>query len=133
MTVGIPPDDGNELINGLWAKGIAAGQNFSYLAGVTAAGANQAAAFQLLPGFMLIEIDGGGSATGVALPPAVAGTVIAIFNNTAQTNLVVYPSIVNNGLTAAQDTINNTTSLAFTAARQLLIFTCAKNGVWAGK
>lgn len=133
MTVGTPPGTGFQLVDGVWLNGLAAGQNETYQSGITASGSTQAGAFQLPAGIALFEIDTASSAQGVALPEAVAGTEISIYNNTAQTNLVVYPAIANNSLTSAQDTINNTTSLAFTAARQALLFFCAKNGNWSGK
>ena len=133
MAVGTPPGTGPSLVDGAWLNGLAGGQNETYQSGITAAGSTQAGAFQLTPGIAIYEIDTATSAQGVALPEAVAGTELSIYNNTAQTNLVVYPAIANNALTGAQDTINNTTSLAFTAARQILFLACPKNGVWAGK
>jgi len=133
MTVGNPPLAGMEegLVDANWLRGLAAQQNSTFQSGITASGSTQAGAFQLPSGVALFEIDTATSAQGVALPPAIAGTEITIYNNTAQTNLVVYPSIVNNFLTGAQDTINNTTSLAFSAARQVMSIVCAKTGVWA--
>lgn len=133
MTVGIPPGTGPQLIDGIWAQGVAAGLNSTYISGITAAGSTQSGAFQLSPGFALVEIDTASSAQGVALPEAVAGMEITIFNNTAQTNLVVYPAIANNQLTGAQDTINNASSFTMGSARTPYLFSCAKNGVWSAK
>jgi hypothetical protein len=54
-----------------------------------------------------------------------------LYNNGAST-LTVYPSIVNNSITSAQDTINNTTSVTV-ATHVSELFGCAKNGVWSAK
>ena len=131
MTIGTPPGTGPQLIDGLWANGVANGQNASYQSGITATGSTQTGAFQLLAGVTLVEVDTTASGTGVALPAAVQGTEISIYNNGANT-LTVYPSIANNGLTGAQDTINNTTSATAATHTSLYLF-CAKNGVWASK
>jgi hypothetical protein len=116
-----------------WLYGLAGGQNFSYQYGITAAGTNQATSTQLAAGVYLLEVDtaGSGGATGVALPPCFQGTQLVVNDNTAYT-IDVYPSIVNNSITAAQDTINNLTSTTITtyAAKT---FSCAKNGVWSAK
>lgn len=133
MTVGTPPGTGPALVDGAWLNGLAGGQNEIYQSGISAAGSAQSGATQLSPGIAIYSIDTASSAQGVALPEAVAGTELTIFNNTAQTNLVVYPAIANNGLTSAQDTINNTTSFTMSSARTPYFFSCAKNGVWAGK
>lgn len=130
MTVGLVPGSGPQLIDGVWANGVAAGQNASYLYGVAAAGSNQAGSTQLAPGYTLIEVDTN-SGAGVALPEAVQGTEISIYNNSANT-LTVYPAIANNSLTGSQDTINNGTSTTATAHTSLYLF-CAKNGNWAAK
>jgi hypothetical protein len=56
-----------------------------------------------------------------------------LYNNGANT-LAVYPAIANNPVTAAQDTINNGTSLSGGLATHTPeVFSCAKNGVWAAK
>jgi hypothetical protein len=66
----------------------------------------------------------------VALPPCLQGTQVVVENNTAYT-FDVYPAIANNPVTAAQDTINNTTSTTIVTYAQKR-FSCAKNGVWIG-
>lgn len=131
--VGIEPNNGYAAIDGQFVKGIRQGVNFTYQYGITAAGTNQATAFQLPASRYLLEVDtsGSGGATGVALPACVAGTEVALNNNTAFT-IDVYPMIVNNLLTAAQDTINNTTSTTITTYATKH-FMCAKNGVWGAQ
>jgi hypothetical protein len=131
MTIGTTPVGEQQLIDGAWALGVANGQNGSYVNGVVAAGTTQAGATQLLPGNTLVQVDTVGANAGVALPAAVQGTEISLYNNGANT-LAVYPQIVNNALTGAQDTINNTTSIT-AATHTSLYFFCAKNGVWSGK
>jgi hypothetical protein len=118
-------------IDQTWLNGLAGGVNFTYQYGISAVGTNQATATQLPAGVFTLEVDtsGSGGATGVALPACFQGTQLSINNNTAYT-FDVYPAIVNNPITAAQDTINNTTSTTITTyARKT--FSCAKNGVWA--
>lgn len=128
---GTPPVAGPALQDGNWLNGLASGQNMTYIYGLTATGSAQASALQLTPGYAMYEVDTTASSTGVALPACVAGTELSIYNNGANT-LTVYPSIANNGLTAAQDTINNTTSVTL-ATHVIEWFSCAKNGVWAAK
>ena len=127
------PVDGFQTVDGSWLKGLRDGINFSYQYGITSVGTNQATAFQLPANRFLFEVDtaGSGGATGVALPPCFAGAYLVLDDNTAYT-IDVYPSIVNNNLTSAQDTINNTTSTTITtyAAKR---FACAKNGVWSAE
>lgn len=128
--VGQVPVPGFQAIDGSWLLGLASGTNLTYQYGITAAGTTQATATQLPAGIALLEVDTAAASTGVALPPCVAGTVVQLYNNGAQT-LTIYPSIANNGLTAAQDTINNGTSLSGGLATHTQIsFACAKNGVW---
>lgn len=130
---GVAPQNGFGMPDGAWLNGLAAGENCTYQSGVAAAGSTQADSTQLQPGFALIEVDTVASGTGVALPPAIQGTEISIYNNGANT-LTVYPSIVNNGATGAQDKINNGTSLSGgIATHASALFFCAKNGVWAAK
>lgn len=131
MTVGLQPTYGPQLVDGTYVNGIAAGLNATSQAGFTAAGNNQATALQLSPGNTLIEFDTVGNGTGAALPAALAGTEISIYNNGANT-LTMYPSIANNPVTAAQDTINNGTSTTI-ASHASGYFFCAKNGIWAAK
>jgi hypothetical protein len=135
MTVGIqpPPGTGPQLIDGVWVNGIAQGVNFSSISGVVAAGSAQSGATQLAGQNMLVEIDTSTASTGlgVALPFAYAGSCLMFYNNTAN-NCTIYPSIANNPITAAQDTIDNTTSLSLNAHTSRIVW-CAKTGVWAGQ
>jgi hypothetical protein len=132
-TVGTAPLNGIgfALQDGQWLLGLAGGQNYAYINGISAAGTTQATATQLTAGYALYETDTVASSTGVALPACFQGTSLSIYNNGAQT-LTVYPSIVNNSITAAQDTINNTTSVSVNSHTSE-IFGCAKNGVWSAK
>lgn len=133
--VGIPPlPNGQEaLINQTWLLGLAGGSNYSYQYGITAVGTNQATAAQLPANVYLIQVDtaGSGGATGVALPPCLQGTQLFVNDNTAYT-FDVYPAVANNPITAAQDTINNSTSTTITTYA-VKVFSCAKNGVWSAK
>lgn len=134
--VGTPPLTGSGfgLQDSLWLNGLAGGQNETYQAGITAAGTTQATATQLPAGIAVIEIDTVPASSGVTMPPAFAGTEIQVFNSTA-TTIKFYPSVANNPITAAQDTINGGTSLSVTGASggTVSAFMCAKNGVWAAK
>jgi hypothetical protein len=129
--VGTPPGTGPGLTDGAWLTGLAGGQNFSYQYAFTAAGTTQATALQLPAGIHLMEVDTTASSTGVALPPCLQGTALMLYNNGAST-LTVYPSIANNPITAAQDTIDNSTSASVATHVSEIAF-CAKNGVWASK
>ena len=134
--VGNPPtpSNGPGLVDGTWLNGLAGGQNQSYQSGLAAAGTTQAGATQLPAGIALLEVDTVGASSGVALPPCFAGTEISVYNSTA-TTLTYYPSVANNPLTAAQDTINGGSSKAVTSASggTVTVFSCAKNGAWAAK
>lgn len=128
-----PQNNGFAMQDGTWLNGLAGGVNFAYQYGVTAAGTTQATSTQLPTGAFLVEVDTAAASTGVALPPCLQGTSIELYNNGAQT-LTVYPAVANNPVTAAQDTINNGTSLSGGMATHTPeIFFCAKNGVWAAK
>lgn len=129
--VGTPPIGGPALVDGAWLNGIVGGQNYSYQSGITAAGTTQATATALPSGIYLVELDTVAASTGAALPSCLQGTQIFLYNNGAQT-LTVYPAVANNPVTAAQDTINNTTSVTV-ASHVSEYFFCAKNGVWAAK
>lgn len=132
MATGTPPGTGPQLVDGTWLNGIAGGTNSSYQSGLTATGSSsQATALQLTSGYTIVEVDTVGANTGVALPAAFAGTEISVYNNGAST-LTIYPQIANNPITAAQDTINNSTSTTATTHTGLYFF-CAKNGVWCAK
>ena len=130
---GTPPTQGPQLVDGTWLNGLAGGLNSTYQYGITAAGTTQATATQLPSGMKLMEVDTAASSTGVNLPPCLQGTEFGLYNNGAQT-LAVYPAVANNPVTAAQDTINNGTSLSGGINTHVAqIFFCAKNGVWASK
>jgi hypothetical protein len=127
------PLNGFAAIDGTWLLGLAGGVNYSYQNAIAAAGTTQATATQLPAGIRLLEVDTAAASTGVALPPCFQGTAVSLYNNGAST-LTVYPAIANNLVTAAQDTINNGTSLSGGMATHTAeLFFCAKNGVWAAK
>lgn len=129
MPIGIAPTTGFQPVDNDWLNGVAGGHNMIFQNGVAAAGtSSQTTATQLADRIAMFEVDTVGSNSGVALPAAFAGVSVAIYNGTA-TNLIVYPSIANNPVTAAQDTINNTTSFTVNAHTGNA-FTCAKNGNW---
>lgn len=121
---------GAALIDQNWLNGLAGGLNYSYQSGITAVGTTQATATALPSGIMLLEVDTAAGSTGVALPLCYAGTQFVLNNNGAN-NITVYPAVANNPTLspAAQDTINNTTTLTLNAHTQTA-FACAKNGVW---
>lgn len=132
-TVGIVPAPGFNLTDGAWLNGLAGGLNGVYQYGITAAGTTQATATQIPSGVALLEVDTTASSTGVALPSCLKGTDFYLYNNGANT-LTIYPAVANNPVTAAQDTINNATSLSGgVASHAAEIFFCAKDGVWAAK
>lgn len=131
MAIGNVPAPGFQAVDGSWLLALAGGQNYSYQYGITAAGTTQATATQLPSGVYLVELDTVAASTGAALPSCLQGTQFWLYNNGAQT-LTVYPAVANNPVTAAQDTINNTTSVTV-ATHVAEYFFCAKNGVWAAK
>jgi hypothetical protein len=128
---GTPPIPGPSLVDGNWLTGLAGGINSTYQYGITAAGTTQATAAQLPSGFKLMQVDTVASSAGVQLPPCYQGTEFGLYNNGANT-LTVYPDATNNPITAAQDTVNNTTSVSV-SSHTAEVFFCAKNGVWAAK
>lgn len=132
--VGTPPlpSNGFGAVDGAWLNGLAGGTNYTFQSGIVAAGTNQATGTQLPAGIFLIEVDTTASGTGVNLPPCIPGTQAVLYNNGA-TTLAVYPTVPNNPLTAAQDTINNATSLGAgsgLASHVSIAFACAKAGNW---
>jgi hypothetical protein len=131
--VGTAPGTGFQLVDGAWLNGLAGGLNNTYQSGLTAAGTTQATATQIPSGIYLVEVDTAAASTGVNLPPCLPGTELNLYNNGANT-LSVYPAVANNPVTAAQDTINNGTSLSGGMATHTAeFFFCAKAGVWAAK
>lgn len=126
---GTPPGTGPQLVDGQWLNGLAGGTNLAYQSGIIAAGTTHATSTQLPANIALIEVDTAtASTTGVSLPPCIAGTQLTLVNNSGQT-LTVFPSIANNPLTAAQDTVNGATSITL-ANNTSTSPACAKNGVW---
>lgn len=131
--VGVAPTSGPALQDGIWLNGLAGGLNYSYQYGISAAGTTQAGATQLPSGSALLELDTVAASSGIALPPCLPGTGFSLYNNGANT-VTVYPSVSNNPITAAQDTINNGTTLSGGIATHTAeLFFCVKAGVWAAK
>jgi hypothetical protein len=128
MAVGLAPTNGPQLIDGTFVNGITQGSNQVYQSGLVAAGSAQATALQLGNLIAVYEVDTTAASTGVALPAALAGSEISIYNNGANT-LTVYPQIANNATTGSQDTINNASSVTL-ATHVGATYKCAKNGVW---
>lgn len=131
MAQGFAPQNGFELPEGRWLNGLAAGVNYTYGSGFSAAGTTQSGATQLPSLLRLIEVDTVGASSGVALPPAVAGSEVSVYNSTS-TTLTVYPSIANNPKTGVQDTINTTASSITVGAHGHGFYFCPKTGNWAG-
>lgn len=125
---GTVPQPGFQAVDGTWLLGLSNGQNYSYQSGITAAGTTQATATQLPASIYLLEVDTAAASTGVNAPPCLPGTQFVLHNNGANT-ISIYPAVANNPVTAAQDTINNTTSITL-ATRTPIAFACAKAGVW---
>ena len=130
---GTPPGSGFQLVDGAWLQGIANGGNLTYQSGIAAAGTTQATATQLSATIALAEVDTTAASTGINLPQALPGAALFVYNNGAST-LTVYPTVANNPVTAAQDTINNGTSFGGGVATHVsLLCFVAKAGVWACK
>lgn len=129
MPIGNPPSNGYAETDGNWLNGLAGGHNLLFQNGITAIGTNQATSQQLADRIAVLEIDTSSASTGVALPAALAGVNIFVINNTAN-NISVFPSIVNNPVTAAQDTFNNNATSFTLNANTGAGFTCGKNGRW---
>jgi hypothetical protein len=134
MTVGTTPLNNMNfgLVDANWLIGVANDQNNSYVSGITATGTTQATSFQLTAGIAFNEIDTTPANAGVALPAAIAGVSVAIYNGSATNALKVYPSIANNGATGAQDTIQGAASVSV-ATTTAFFFICAKTGLWIQK
>jgi hypothetical protein len=126
------PGSGPALQDGVWLNGIAGGQNRSYQYGIAGAGtSSQATATQLVGGVAMYQVDTVAANSGVALPSAIAGTEVSIYNASG-TTVNVYPSIANNGVTGIQDTINAGTSTTI-ATHVVKTFRCAKTGIWSAQ
>src|ERR1700761_7490181 len=107
MALGQIPVGENQLIDGTFVNGITQGHNWVSQSGLTAVGTNQATSLQMADRIATLQVDTSSAGTGVALPAAFNDMNITVINNTGN-NIVVYPLIVNNPATGAQDTINNT-------------------------
>ncbi len=133
--LGRPPlSYGDEaLIDQKWLYALSGGRNLVFKSGITAAGSSQTDATALPNVVQLIEVDTTAASTGVNLPTCLQGTLLMLYNNGLST-LTVYPAVANNPVTAAQDKINNGTTLSGGMATHTAeIFFCPKNGVWAAK
>src|ERR1700744_464625 len=127
--IGTPPPNGFSAPDGSWLLGLSEGHNLTYQSGFAGAGtSSQATATQLPDLVSIIEVDTTAANSGVALPAALQGMRISLYNNGAST-LTVYPAIANNPVTGSQDTINNAAS-ATLATHVGATYACAKNGVW---
>ena len=135
MTKGIAPlQSGYALQEGLWLNSFAGGANRVFQNGITAKASGSATVFtQLLPYIYCYSVDTcATTGDAVALPAALPGTILAVINNTATSNLSVYAyQGVNNGA-ANNDTINNNSNSTANslAAHTMTIFVCAKVGQW---
>jgi hypothetical protein len=138
MTIGFPPQEGFELIEGRYLLGIAGGQNRAYESGLTAhAGGTQAAGLVIPSGFELVEFDTVANAADSAVLPfaTTPGTIIVVINSTA-TSMDVYANPGTNPVTGAADKLNGSTSAAVAVAAgntttpAAVRFYCAKAGVW---
>jgi hypothetical protein len=124
-----PPQDGGfRLMDSQWVLGIAQGINAAFSNGNTCLGTTQATGAQLPANTQLYDLDTVASGTGCNLPFAFTGTVLHIYNNGLNT-ATIFPNVINNPVTAAQDTINNTTSFSL-ASHVKMTCMVAKDGVW---
>ena len=128
MSVGTAPAQNSRqaLQDGIWLRGIANGQNRSYVTNLTAhAGGTKAAALQLPAAVSFIEVTTVATdADSVLAPQASKGSMFALFNAGAHT-LDVYAR--------GTDTINllaTATAYALTTGQTALFF-CATDGSWA--
>ena len=127
---------GNRLIDGGELLSLA-NMLLATTTGITAlSGGNAAGGTQLQPGWNRVDTCAA-DADSVRLPPAIANSICAIYNNTAHT-VQVFGQQANQGSIAAGDKIiaagNNTqiavaTGLAQTTA-QFAIYVCFTQGLW---
>lgn len=129
MTIGRIPTGDQQLIDGRFVNGITQGQNNVYQNGITAIGSSQATSVQLANLVAFLEIDTSSASTGAAMPQALAGVTVTVINNTGN-NITLYPAILNNPVTSAQDTFNNAATSYTLNAHTAQGFTCGKNGLW---
>ena len=135
--VGIPPQQGYELIEGRFLLGITNGHNMSYESGLTAhAGGTQAAGLLIPADIAFVEFDTVASGGDSAVLPFASqpGTVIVVLNSTA-TSMNVYSNHGTNPVTGAADKLNGSTSAAVAVAgtgglTAAVRFYCPKAGVW---
>lgn len=133
MAVGIPADSGFALQDSPFVNGIAQGLNASSQSLTAFAGGGQAGAKGISPNAMLIQIGTVATAgDSVALPFAVKGTWMVVFNGTA-TSANIFGRVPINKLTGVIDTINGTAgSTAYAIAGGVsVLFFCPANGIWA--
>lgn len=123
-----PANGGFRLIDSQWVLGVSQGVNNVFASGLTGAGTTQATATVLPANTKLYEFDTVASSTGFQLPFAFSGVLIHLYNNGAQT-ATIYPNVINNPNTAAQDTINNSTSTTLGSHVKMSCMV-AKDGVW---
>lgn len=127
--IGTIPGTGFQMVDGQWLNGFAGGHNYIFQNGITAVGTNQATSVQLADRIAVLEIDTSSASTGAAMPAAIAGVNITVANNTGN-NITLYPQILNNPATSAQDTFNNAATSYTLNAHTAQGFTCGKNGIW---
>lgn len=133
--IGTYPGDGPELIDGVWLKGIAGGSNRRHESGLTAlAGGSQIGATVIPARVEIVEFDTVATAADSCMLPIASepGTLICVLNATANA-LAVFPNTTNNHVTNALDTLNGSSTTAYSVVGQSLAwFACAKAGVWIG-
>lgn len=131
MTVGTPPGNGPQLIDGTFINAMCSTLNETTASGIVAAGTTQATATLIPAAIALVEVDTVPGSSGISLPFAFLGTEIQVINSTS-TTMVVYPNVANNPITAAQDTINGASSVSVTGVSggTVSALVCAKNGKW---
>jgi hypothetical protein len=118
------------MIDQSWLYDLSGGRNLTYQSGVAAAGSSQATATQLSGAVALVEIDSGTG--GFNLPTCKAGTSLWVYNKSGAT-LTAYPTVANNPVTGAQDTINGSTTKGSLSDATPYFFGCAKDGAWFAK
>lgn len=122
-----------------WLLGLAGGDNHLVANATAFAGGGQASATQIgginAQGYQpmlvcLTTVESGGDSC--ALPQAVAGKVLCVYNSTA-TSANLYASPSTNRATDTTDTINggaNGDAYAL-ASHKAALFFCPKDGIWA--
>lgn len=113
-----------------WLYDLSGGRNRTYQSGVAAAGSGQSTATQLSGAVALVMIESGTG--GFNLPTCKAGTTLWVYNKSGAT-LTAYPTVANNPVTGAQDTINGATSKSSLTDATPYFFGCAKDGAWFAK